>query len=607
MPVRFRLMLTLLSFCIISPLSLEAASKQGLKDPFQTAQQVDRLIEESLAEKGMNPSGLINDEDFLRRATIDLTGRIPSPAEMTYFGLDADPIKRAQKVRDLLDTEEYAQNWAAYWRDVVYMRATEHRAQFLQGTFQQWMQDQLQQNVRWDEIATQMLTAVGDVRENGATALFLAHSGEPAELASETSRIFLGIQMQCANCHDHPTDTWTRKQFHELAAYFPRVRVRPRLQETPRSVEGVSFDRATPGRQMFLNNPERLFAFLDQNGDGKLVKTETERADRLNRIFDRLLTYADIDKDEALSLTEIKNAPTPPQARNNNTEYFMPDLTDPAAEGTRVEPVFFLDASSTGRGLKDQDRRLALANAITNPENEWFAKAFVNRIWNELIGSGFYMPIDDIGPLRAARHEAALETLSQGFTETGYDIQWLFETIMLTRTYQRSLVSGESVSDEVVEFACAAPTRLRSEQILAALLALSGQDDTSYQVRNGRQMYMGRNSPRNKVVELFQFDPSTARADVGGDIPQSLFMMNSTLINQLVSTRGNGPLANLVRRYESDEDALRELYVLVFSREPTRNELTICKDYLYEVSQRNEAFEDIMWSLVNSSEFITKR
>src|SRR5690606_10199024 len=124
--------------------------------------------------------------------------------------------------------EDYAENWARYWRDVIFPDAGEMQARLMVGTFEQWMTDQLNRNRPWDRIAADLLTATGNVQENGATALLVAHSAEPMEVAAEASRILLGIQIQCANCHDHPTDAWKRQQFHQLAAYFPRAEFRVR-------------------------------------------------------------------------------------------------------------------------------------------------------------------------------------------------------------------------------------------------------------------------------------------------------------------------------------------------------------------------------------------
>ncbi|HSG70105.1 MAG TPA: DUF1549 domain-containing protein, partial [Planctomycetaceae bacterium] len=192
----------------------------------QVAEQVDREIEQALAEANVQPAPVIGDEDFLRRISLDLTGIPPSASEVTLFSLNPDSSKRTDLIRRLLDEREFAQNWSRYWRDVIFSRATDMRTVRFQRVFETWMTQQLSENRSWDKIVTDLVTATGDVSENGATALLMAHGGDAAEIAAETSRIFLGIQIQCANCHDHPTDQWKREDFHQLAAFFPRVQFR---------------------------------------------------------------------------------------------------------------------------------------------------------------------------------------------------------------------------------------------------------------------------------------------------------------------------------------------------------------------------------------------
>ncbi len=190
-------------------------------DPSVLAALVDRMIGDALNEQQVTPAGLTSDEDFLRRVTLDLAGRIPSANDVTLFSLNPDPDKRSGVIESLLSSDEFAQTWASYWRDVIFSRATEMRSRMTQRPFEDWLTAQLKGGRPWNEIVTELLTATGNTQEEGRTALISAHNGDPAELASEASRIFLGIQMQCANCHNHPYDSWTREDFHELAAFFP--------------------------------------------------------------------------------------------------------------------------------------------------------------------------------------------------------------------------------------------------------------------------------------------------------------------------------------------------------------------------------------------------
>lgn len=585
----------------------DSASVRGtveLQSETSVAREVDRLIAEELRRAAIDPAAAARDEDFLRRVTLDFAGTLPSPEDVTLFGLNPDATKRAKVVDGLLETENYARNWARYWRDVIFSNATEMRSRLAHGIFEDWMAGQLQQNRPWDEVAAELITATGDVRENGATALIFAHGGEPVDVAAETSRIFLGIQIQCANCHDHPSDRWKREQFHQLAAYFPRVAVRPKRDEGLRSFEVVSINIA--GRRGQRQEPKQIFRRLDRNRDDKLTESEVANT-RLARQFDRILEYGDTNKDGAISLEEFNKLPRPNNGRRRTSEYYMPDLDNPASRGTRINPVFFVDDAKPATGLDDLSRRRALAASVTSPDNSWFARAYVNRIWNELIGKGFYMPVDDLGPERSPSFPQVFDLLSEAFAASGYDVKWLFRTIANTATYQRK-IAGSSVSEASMPFAAACPTRLRADQLFSAIIEVFGIEEPGSVRGEGRPATYARlRSPRAQFSELFGYDPSTPQADIVGEIPQALFMMNSPTLNNLIRADGNTRLARVLRDFQDDEDAVNELYLRVLAREPSSSEMKICLQYIKRVRDRREAFEDLLWGLLNSVEFLSKR
>ncbi len=491
------------------------------------------------------------------------------------------------------------------------------RAGLAQQGFEEWIRGELKRNTPWDRIATSLLTATGDVRENGATALIFAHAADPAELAGEVSRIFLGIQIQCANCHDHPTDSWKREQFHELAAFFPRTSLRPTMA-TPRSFEIVSLDDTLAGRvgnvtaadplAQFRENPERTIRLLDKNGDGMLAKSEVEDAP-LGRIFDRLVQLGDTNKDGLLSADEIKKLPAPMMMQGRGSrEYYMPDLLNPGSRGKQVDPVFFVSLEKPGKDRGDLQRRESLASYVTSPKNAWFAKALVNRLWGEMLGEAFYTPIDDLGPQREARHPKALDALAEGFVASGHDMRWLFRTIALTDAYQRS-IRAKSADGSDAAFLAAAPTRLRSDQLYSAILKALGLAEPAGPApgMGGINPFGRGGGPRQQFAQLFAFDPSTPQDDVVGSVPQALYLMNAPQVSGQIRATGGTVLAEILQKFPNDDDALSELYLQVLAREPSGRELTICRDHVAEVKNRGEAFEDLMWSLLNSSEFLSKR
>src|SRR3954466_4643661 len=343
----------------------------------QIAREVDDLIPEEVFKTATKLAPRIDDATYLRRVWLDIVGDIPTPEHITAFVLDPAKDKRERVVNELLDKPQYGQNWARYWRDVILSRRLEDRAQLVSNALVADLTEKLNKNESWDKIATEFITATGDVRENGATAIQAAQDARTEETTAEMSRIFLGIQIQCCQCHNHPYDRWKREQFHEFAAFFPREALRPVQSPTRRTFELISDDRPEfPGRA----NP---------------------------------------------------NA----QNRRGKPEHFMPDLKNPTAPGTKMQPKFFLTSAKLPFGTPDEDRRGTVAKWMT--ENPWFATAFVNRIWGELVGEGFYMPIDDIGPDRKPSAPKTVEALSRGFAANGYDLKWVFRTICATKVYQR--------------------------------------------------------------------------------------------------------------------------------------------------------------------------
>lgn len=592
------------SWWALSGLAAIAAEKPNA---LATARKVDALIEGELAQANAIPAPLVNDDTFLRRASLDLVGTIPTPNQVSDFALDPDPHKRGKLVDRLLKSDQYADIWASYWREVIFSRATEARARVMQDLFETWMKDQLTKNVGWDEIATDLLTATGSTKENGEVALIFAHTGEPEELASEAARIFLGIQIQCANCHNHPYEKWTRDDFHQFAAFFPRIQVRAEPTD-PATFLVRSVDQLAGRQGMRANfDPAQTFSRMDQNRDGQLTRAEVAKVKFLADRFDQILALGDTNKDGVMSKEEFEKVPRPDnnQPGRGAAEHYMPDLDNPTAEGKLMQPVFFVNQAKMNTGTADLDRRNTLAKYVTAKNNPWFAKSFVNRIWAELVGQPFTDVVDDMGPGHDAQAQKVLDVLATDFTNSGYDIQWLYRTIAHTNVYQRQLrtsATGEGA------FAAASPTRLRSDQIYNSLVAVLGEGIIPESRGTGGPLQRFNNQGGRKGFgQVFGFDPSTPQADIIGTVPQALFLMNQGVLNSAERAAGRTRLATLLSQNKDDRDALSELYLLVLSREPSKTEVEVNLAYLKSVGQRNEAFEDMLWSLLNSSEFITKR
>jgi hypothetical protein len=518
-------------------------------DPAEVAAKVDATLasESGLASGKADVAPRSTDEIFLRRVTLDVQGRNPTAAEVTAFTLDPSETKRTAIVKKLLDSPRYGENWSRYWRDVIMFRATEQRAGLVTGVLTTYMKDSLNQNKPWSEVATDFITASGDGLTKGECALIIAQEGKPEETVAEISRIFLGVQIQCAQCHDHPTDRWKREQFHELAAFFPRVSSRVILNPDNRSI--------TVAVTEFGNGP------FERNG---------------MRI-------------------------------RGSAEHRMSDLKDPTARGTLMQPVLFATGDKVVGSLNDADRRGTLAKWITKPENPYFAKALVNRLWSELVGEGFYEPVDDMGPDRQCDAPQTLDCLAAAFTETNYDVKWLFETIMSTEAYQRASRSRRNPDQPA--FTANVPQRLRADELYDNIFtALGIQERTGFVFRGGFGGGPLSRGPRQQFSSVFGYDPSERRDEVAGTIPQALMMMNSPTVGGQIDGRSSrSGLGRLLSEIKDDKALIAELYLRTLAREPSQKEIDTCLVHIKENGSRTEAFEDIHWSLINSTEFLYRR
>lgn len=491
-----------------------------------------------------------DDETFLRRVSVDLIGIPPTPAEITAFALDPSPDKRAKAVDRLLARPEFGQNWGRYWRDVILYRRADDRAMLSSAAIGDYLTEQFNKNVPWDQIARSFITASGDVRENGATGIVMAQFGATPEITAEVSRIFMAVQIQCAQCHDHPTDRWKRTQFHELAAFFPRIAMKPvkPTDNQKRSFEVVGLDRERPAK--------------------------------------------------------VKNAMVP----RGSLEHYMPDLKNPTAKGTLMQPVFFITGQKLPLGTPDAKRRSTIARWITSPQDEWFAKAFVNRIWSEMVGEGFYEPVDDIGPDRDCNAPATLDYLANQFVAHQYDVKWLYRTIAATSAYQ--LDSRSRHLPGQTPFLANCPQLLRADEVFDALVSALGIENEKLDRADAgkkKNAYGQPRTARNLFDSVFGYDPSVRRDEVSGSIPQALVLMNSPQLARAMNAKSPTALGKLLASTKDDSAVAEELYLRCLAREPKPDELKTCLDYVKKTGNRNEAFEDVLWALVNSTEFVHRK
>lgn len=442
---------------------------------------------------------VIDDETFVRRVSLDVTGKQPSKEKVLSFTSSKEPNKRAQLIDELLETDDYARKWARYWRSVIFQESMANRNMVNPQALEDWFFEEFKKNSPWDRMVGELVSASPQRKPNvkpeengweqdyGPNNFVLACERKPEIIAAETARIFMGISIGCAECHNHPFDKWKREQFHEMATFF------------------------APGK------------------------------------------------------------------------YYMTDQTDPKQK--KEMQAKFLLGEMPPTGMKPDQLRVAVAAyLIYNPDNYWFSRAFVNRIWNELIGDGFYS-VDSLGPDKDVQHQFVVNRLAQVYRYSGFDTKGLFRLILNTKTYQRQIRPIEKEADL---FTAVRPTRLRPYEIADNVEKLVGQ--------NG--------GLRKQVSDAFAVNPSIPQRDLEGSVQQALLMMNNgTLHSRLEGSDLRKSLLNT----KDDKKLIQDAFLNVLARTPTPEEQARYEKFLKESPNRGDAVSDLLWVLLNSAEFITKR
>lgn len=522
---------SLVGLLLLSVTRLDAAQQSPAPpSAFETAARVDVALVRDSAPDVRLPA-VVDDVTYLRRIYLDLTGKLPDPDALRRFVTDTRADKRARIMDELLQSEAYAVNWARYWRDAVTYHTPASSNYLRWKLFDDWWTTQIGRNRPWDQIVSALVTTSGINDEIAPVNYLTAMYGNPVEIAATTSRVFLGVQIQCAECHNARTEPWKREQFHEFAAFFGRARI---IQH--KDVDG----RGTP------------YA-IESRSDGQYTMTDKKDPNRL----------------------------IPMQPR-------------------------FLTGESVGIAASDAERREALARFITSPKNPWFARCYVNRIWTALMGWGFYPTVTDLGGDSQPRHKEVLDLLEREWIASGFDMRWLFRTITLTQAYQRAHPLS---LDEPTPAVC--PVRLRPEQVFEAMQKALGFDENDKQIPapapSSAPAVQRHTGLRNMVYQAFKENPSTPAQEIQGTIPQALLMMNSALVHAFTSAQGKTLLAEQLAAGNSDDQIVAALYERVLARKPTGDEQATCQRFIRRVSNRKEALEDILWTLVNSTEFLLKK
>jgi hypothetical protein len=514
-------------------LVIDSGTAQSAGGAEQLASWLDQRLEHVWSTAGITPS-LCDDATYLRRVSLDLTGRIPSVAQTRDFLTDPHPAKRSRMVDSLLvdarnpqqNTDAYAAHLARVWRRMMIPQGSPNPG--AGGGFEAWLKTQFRENVSYDELARRVVAARGD-GSAGVAAFYQATGVAPEAMATSTSRVFLGVRIGCAQCHNHPFASWKQRDFWGLAAYF----------------NGTTVNGA-PG----------LVVAGRMDGSG-------------------------ISDDAASGIIEYQNA----------------TYSGAVPWGPEVESIA-PNVSSRPRSV--------LARWMTSPDNRYFAETAVNRVWRHLLGRGLVAAADDLDQAAAEERELVLADLAKGFVESGYNLRWLIAGICQSEAYQ-CVSDREDTEGEVSVQTARRPLKaLTPEQMFDSLeqalhLPLSRNDVASAR-HNGQKVQM---------VARLDEGVSQSPDEYAAGIPQALLLMNGPLTMDATDWERSRLVRSVVEApFLAEESRLDTLFLAVLTRLPSDEERGWLNAHLAEQksdAERAEAYGEIVWALLNSSEFVLCR
>jgi WD40 repeat protein len=490
--------------------------------------EIDKLVYARLQKLGHLPSETCSDAEFLRRSTLDAIGMLPTVEEARAFLADKNPSKYEQWVAQLLERPEWADHWATKWGDLIRPNPSRVGVKPVY-LLDQWIRQSFRENKPWDRFTRELLTAEGNTHKHGPVAIW-RDKREPIDAATFIGQIFLGVRLECAKCHHHPTEKWDQTDYYQMAAFFTQMK---------RKGQGISAP--------ISGEPEQWW-FAPGN--------------------------ASIEH----PVTKASLKPRPPA-----------DKEIPIAE--------------------TQDPRAVLSDWMTNPKTPYFAQAVVNRTWSSFMGRGIVDPVDDFRASNPPSNGPLLEWLAQDFVKHGYNLKHLMRTIMLSQTYRLSSLPNETNVADLKNYSRSYRRRLPAETLLDAVCAVTEVKETF----SGLPPDALAKQTWNHKLES-QFMDAFGRPNASSECPcerdakpsvvQALHLMNSNkLQDMLVSSKGR--VARLAKSTAKPEQIVEELYLATFARLPTAEETGIAVNvFSAKDATRQTAIEDILWSLLNSAEFV---
>jgi hypothetical protein len=490
---------------------------KSASDALALTARIDAVLAARWTEAKVHPAAAADDGEFLRRVSLDLIGKIPTAAEARDFLDDPSPSKRLALVERLLDSPAYTARATEIWRRLLLPEAdTEDLARQVAGSFEAWLRKKVIEEAGYDRIVREILTAKLNSRNTDAAvgrlvpspaSYYVAKESKPENLAAGVARVFLGLRLECAQCHNHPFADWKREQFWSLAAFFAEVPT-----EAPEN--------------------------------GFIARRQPDAAPRR-------------------------------------------ELTIPGTK--KVVKASYLDGSTPAWRPRAETREI-LAEWVTAPDNPYFARAVVNRVWARFFGVGLIEPVDDLEGDAASELSGLLDELAGQYRAHGYNLKFLIRVLTATQAYNLSSVANPAGS--TTPMFTSMPVRgLSPGQLFDSLTQATGAE---------------AGDARARFLELFA---SRAEQPVEAEttIIQALTMMNGSYVDGATNPVTSQVLGAIVKAPFLDTPGrIETLYLATLTRRPRPDELALLVKFVErrktEDDQAN-ALADIFWAILNGPEF----
>lgn len=510
-------------------------------------ERIDQHIRAGHKEYEQRAAPVADDAEFLRRVYLDLVGRIPSVRETKAFFADGDAAKRTKVIDQLLASPEHARRLQQYF-DVLWLDRRAD-AKVPRPAWEDFLRTSFAANKPYDQLVREVLSADGtDPKTRPAAKFFLERNLDPTQVTRDISRLFLGKNLQCAQCHDHPlVDDYKQEHYFGIQAFFHRAYLYPNAQ----AATAVIAEKA-----------EGEVSFMSVFDKSKAQKTTAPKV---------------------LSLKPINDPKF-----DKGKEYKVPPAKD-------VKPI------------PAYSRLAQLAGAITATDNVAFKRSIANRLWAMMLGRGLVHPLDYDHSSNPASHPELLTLLADELAAKQFNINWLLREIALSKTYQRSSQTTTSPAEQLPDrFMIGQLRPLGPEPFGLSVLEATGYTDV---VRNDlgkslndANLYAKLAPNITPFVRMFGTRAGEPEEGFLATLDQTLFLKHNAHLRNMISVR----TGNLLERTSKATDlnqAVEDLYLSIYTRRPTAEERKDLLEVLQGASNRQALLSEVIWAMLASAEF----